>query len=132
MTTISPLMICMGILMGLISAYLAYRRDRNPYLWFTIGFLFGLIGVFTAFFGSSKKKNTKPQPSPPILNIIGPTDKFWYYVDSQNQQQGPLSHGALVNAWKQGKLLPSTYVWNETMSDWKPLNEMIAQSTQIP
>ena len=31
---------------GLISGYLAYRRGKNPILWFLVGALFGLFGVF--------------------------------------------------------------------------------------
>lgn len=123
MPTISPLMIFMGILMGSISAYLAYKRERNPYIWFAIGFLFGLIGVFAAFFGSAKKKNIEPAPKAPVWKVVGPSDKFWYYVDPAGSKQGPMSRDALTAAWKEGRIDLSTYVWHEEMSDWKPLKE---------
>ena len=41
------------------------------------------------------------------------------------QQQGPMSHDALTAAWREGKLNLSTYVWNEELPEWKPLEEFV-------
>ncbi len=122
---ISPLMIVSAVIIGSISAYLAHKRGRNPYLWFILGFLFGIFGIFAIFFTSPKKKEPLPQKKVPVYSIHGPKDKFWYYLDSSHQQQGPMSHDALTIAWKNGKIDPSTYVWHEEMTDWKPLKETI-------
>lgn len=124
---ISPLMIVSALAIGVLSAYLARKRGRNPYAWFSIGFLFGIFGIFAIFFASAKKK---PSPisttkSEPVFTIQGPIDKFWYYLDPTHQQQGPMSRDALSAAWKEGKVGLSTFVWHEEMTDWKPLKETL-------
>lgn len=121
----SPLMLVSAAIIGSLSAYLAYKRGRNPYAWFAIGFLFGIFGIFAIFFAPGPKKKVQPATPQPVYKIQGPIDKFWYFVDPSNQQQGPMSHDAITMAWKQGKIDTSTYVWNEEMSDWKPLKEIL-------
>lgn len=122
----NPLMIAIAPIIGAFSAYLAYRRGRNPYLWFIVGFLFGVFGIFAIFFATGPKKAKIP-PLEPIYTIQGPTDKFWYYLDPTHQQQGPMSREALANAWKEGKIDLSTYVWHEELPEWKPLKETVKQ-----
>lgn len=122
---ISPLMLVSAFLMGGISAYLAYKRGKNPYLWFVLGFLFGIFGIFAIFFTSAPKKTLEQMPPQPILKIDGPSDKFWYYLDPAHQSQGPMSRDALTAAWKTGKINLSTYVWHEEMTEWKPLKETL-------
>ncbi|MES2272677.1 MAG: DUF4339 domain-containing protein [Chlamydiota bacterium] len=115
-------------LIGALSSYLAYRRGKNPYLWFFIGFLFGIFGIMAIFFAPSKKKIPTLPPElkdEPILTISGPKDKFWYYLDSAHQKQGPMSYNALTFQWKEGKVDLSTFVWNEELVDWKPLQELV-------
>lgn len=121
---------CSGCLFGAISAYMAHRRERNPYAWFFIGFFFGIFGVLGIFFAPAKKK----QPSLATLEaaaesalptIQGSKDKFWYYLDPSNQQQGPMSYSALNSAWKEGKVNLSTFVWNEDFADWKILKDLL-------
>lgn len=124
--SMSPLMILSALGMGTVSAYLAYKRGKNPYTWFAVGFFFGLIGVFALFFASGQKKTTPlPTAAEPIYTIQGPADKFWYYLDPTHQQQGPMSRDSLTTAWKEGKLTLSTYVWHEELPDWKPLKETV-------
>ncbi len=113
---------------GALSAYLAIRQGRNPYLWFFIGIFFGLLGVLAMFFAPVKHKPKQAAPQPLLLTeeiIAGPTDKFWYYLDSAHAQKGPMSLSALNKAWKQGTITAQTFVWNEEFSDWKPLKECI-------
>ncbi len=113
---------------GLISAYLANRKGRNPYTWFTIGFIFGLLGVLALFIlPQPRKKNIQPdQPIPsPQPFIDGPSDRFWYYLDEARASQGPMSHNALTQAWQNGSIGSSTFVWHEELSTWKPLQELI-------
>ena len=128
--TISPAALIAACLIGGLSAYLSYRRGRNPYLWFFIGFLFGIFGIMAIFFAPLTKKkkgvaSLQPTEIKPIPKIAGPKDKFWYYLDPSNQQQGPMSHDALTLAWKEGRIVPTSYVWNEELTDWKPLQELI-------
>lgn len=112
-------------LFGSLSAYLAYKRGRNPYLWFFLGALFGIFGIMAVFFAAGPKPAPSALPAAPEPAIQGPKDKFWYYLDPANQQYGPMSHEALTSAWKEGKVGPSTFVWNEEWTEWKPLGESI-------
>ncbi|MDP1609003.1 MAG: DUF4339 domain-containing protein [Chlamydiales bacterium] len=128
------LSIALSVCVGTLSAYLAFRQGRNPYLWFCIGTFFGLIGVFALFIAPPKRK---PQPTPPSTLpaipeqvIIGPSDKFWYYLNEAHEQLGPMSFQALNRAWKQGTITIKTFVWHEQLSDWKPLEECI--ETKMP
>ncbi len=111
--------------MGLVSAYLASKRGKNPLLWFALGFFFGIFGIFAILFASGPKKAPPPSPREPVLRIDGPVDKLWYYLDPEHKQQGPMSHDALSAAWKTGKVTASTYVWHENMSEWTPLKETL-------
>lgn len=117
----TPLMFLIAFFMGCASAYLARRMERNPYLWFGIGFLFGICGIFAIFFVQPKKK-----PSQPVFTLHGPTDKLWYYLEG-NAQKGPMSRDAVFQAWKAGTITPQTYVWHEELTDWKLLKETIRQ-----
>lgn len=122
-----------GCLFGAISAYMAHRRERNPYVWFFAGFVFGIFGALAIFFAPPKKKPSvslalEPAMGETILPTIqGPKDKFWYYLDPSNQQQGPMSYSALNSAWKEGKVSLSTFVWNEDFSDWKILKDILSK-----
>ncbi len=122
---ISPLMIVSALGIGALSAYLARKRGRNPYLWFAVGFLFGIFGIFAIFFASGKKKEEAAAPKEPVFSIQGPKDKFWYYLDPANQQLGPMSHDAVTAAWHEGKIHMGTLVWHEELPEWKPLKEVV-------
>ncbi len=117
-----------SLALGSISAYLANRRGRNPYSWFTIGFVFGLLGVLALFILPLPRKKilqpaaAKPTPQP---YIDGPSDRFWYYLDENRSSQGPISHNALTQAWQSGSIRSNTFVWHEDLSTWKPLQELI-------
>lgn len=131
----SPATLLAALFIGTLSAYLGYRRKRNPYLWFFVGFLFGVFGILAIFFApqlKSKKKLNASEPVPPVvvdpLASLGPKDKFWYYLDPNYHQQGPMSLEALKGAWKEGKVNPLTYVWHEELADWKPLRDLLAPS----
>lgn len=118
-------MLVNATIFGCISAYLAFKRGKNPYLWFGLGAFFGIFGIFAVFLVAPSKKSTKkPLPSP-VFKIHGPADKFWYYLDPSHIQQGPMSRDAVTDAWKSGKINLSTYIWHEEMSKWKPLKETL-------
>lgn len=120
-------------LIGALSAYLAIRQGRNPYLWFFIGIFFGLLGILVMCFAPGKQKPKQtPLPQAPLVEeiIIGPSDKFWYYLDEAHEQKGPMSFSALNKTWKQGTITAQTLVWNEDFSDWTPLKDCI-QTTKI-
>jgi len=124
-----------ALLTGLLGAYLAHKGGRNPYIWFFICFLFGIFGILGAFalfvISSRKKKLPKDKQKISTLQlsvpptIEGPSDKFWYYLNPEHKQVGPMSLAGLTNAWRQGKISLTTYVWNEELPGWKPLQDLI-------
>lgn len=116
---------------GFLSAYLALRAGKNPFAWFGIGAAFGLFGVLPIFFLNFRKKEPlqKTLPQQMIYFIDGPQDKYWYYLDPEMKQEGPLSFYGLTSAWKSGKIDSTTYVWNEELTEWKPLREFIKFQT---
>lgn len=122
---ITPVTIVGAVAIGSLSAFLAHKRKRNPYFWFAIGFLFGIFGIFAIFFASAKRSPRTNARAKPILTLQGPADKFWYYLDATNAQQGPMSRDALTAAWKQGKLTPATYIWHEELANWQPLESQL-------
>jgi hypothetical protein len=124
-----PVHLLIAVLVGFLSAHIATRRGRNPYFWFSIGFLFGIFGILAIFLIPNPKKKPQPSPPPPRVEpkpyIDGPIDRFWYYLDGANRQQGPMSHNALTKAWKTGEIASSTLVWHEELADWKELQELV-------
>lgn len=120
----TPSLFVFAAIAGIISAYVAAKRGKNPYLWFALGCLFGILGIFAILVAFPPKR--KPAATKqPTWRIDGPTDKFWYYLDPANQQHGPMSRDALTIAWKSGKLTPTTYVWHEDLPNWKTLQETL-------
>jgi hypothetical protein len=123
----NPLMIASALCMGALSAFFAYKRGRNPYIWFAVGFLFGIFGICAIFFTSGKKKAPQPLKQAPIFSIQGPKDKFWYYLDPTNQQQGPLSLDGLTKEWREGKVDLATLIWHEDLAEWQPLKNCVRE-----
>ena len=126
---ITPFMWISALGIGLLSAYLAGKRGRSPYMWFAIGFLFGIFGIFAIFFATGKKQKKAPLKQEPIYRIQGPSNKFWYFLDPTHVQQGPMSRDGIAAAWKEGKIDLSTYVWHEELPDWKPFKETLVMES---
>ena len=124
----TPTILIASLAFGSISAYFASRKGRNPYTWFTIGFIFGLLGVLALFIlPQPRKKKFQSDATPPSPKpfIDGPSDRFWYYLDENRVNQGPMSHNALTQAWQNGSIGSNTFVWHEELSTWKTLQELI-------
>lgn len=122
--------------MGSIAYYIAKKKEKKAYLWFWWGFFFGLLGVLFLYFLPSKKKKEEPKASlpAPVAN------KIWYYLSEDMTQSGPISTHALKQAWKDGTVTDTTYIWNEDLDDWKqlgtiqhkldsPLEEILSKTT---
>jgi len=129
--TFSPWVLLFSSLFGVMAAFFAHSRGKNPYLWFVVGFLFGMLGVVALFLPFTTKRKPvrrqqRPQaPRPPEQRLVGPSNCFWYYLDEQQQQKGPMSFQAITKAWKRGEILPDTFVWHEELPEWKPLQGLI-------
>ncbi len=114
------------ITFGLISSLIASKRDRNIYAWFILGMLFGIFGILALYLLPSKRNIAGPIPIG--VNIKkDPTIKeqnFWYYLDNEKTQYGPMSFTGLKDALLEGKVSSTTYVWNDTMDEWKKFKEI--------
>lgn len=116
------------MVMGGAGAYLAKQRKKDPVLWFFIGAFFGLLGVLYLYFFAkpTQKKIVAPLVQhPPVRQVPLAPQKYWYYLDQENQQFGPMSYDALNQAWKDGKVSVDTYVWNEDLENWKPFGVLM-------
>lgn len=125
--------IFIGACMGWVTAYLAERRGRRWFPWFTIGFFFGLFGPFILYiFPSLLAKKSSPrasfvQPEPNTIEVEAvfvPRSTGWYYLDQQNAERGPLSLREIRRMWEENVLRELTFVWNETMPNWKRIGEI--------
>jgi uncharacterized RDD family membrane protein YckC len=56
----------------------------------------------------------------------------WYYVDSQQQRQGPVSAAALTQQFHAGVLTWASLVWREGMGQWQSLRDMAAELQLAP
>src|SRR5688500_8829255 len=51
----------------------------------------------------------------------------WYYVDSNQQQQGPVDQDQLLQQYRLGNLALDTLVWRDGMGQWQPLRDIAAE-----
>lgn len=125
---ISPSFILLSSIYGMISGYLAYRKKKNPYKWFLIGFCFGLIGIAFFLIPQKQRKGAAPLKQESMVSIQGPSDKLWFYLDSTLQQVGPVSYSSISKAFSQKIISQETYVWHENLTEWKKLGEFIVHN----
>jgi hypothetical protein len=117
-----------SLIMGVTTLYYAKKQGKNPFLWFSIGFIFGLIGLCFLFFAPRRKKSSPQNKNSPPIEVqpapAFPLNSLWYYLDKQEIQQGPMSFQKLQETHKEGIIDMETYIWNETLSDWKKWNDL--------
>ncbi len=134
------LTVLLWISFGSACAYYARAQKRNPYIWFFLGLTFGLLGLlFLVLLPTFKRwssqsllkkrrvvEEQKLSATPTLESLIAPTflEKYWYYLDGERRQLGPMSFAALKKAWQEGKVVEDTYVWNEELSNWKVFKEL--------
>lgn len=117
------------LIIGAITAYIAhFKKQRNPLLWFFIGFFFGLLGLFSLFFLNKKKQQDTIVKSPklPLTTILIKNSLTlpWYYVNKDFLQEGPVSGKRLANLIEKNHLNQETLVWNEDFTEWKKIKEV--------
>lgn len=49
------------------------------------------------------------------------SETLWYFVDRQEQRQGPMAAQILRDAYRRGQLDDDTLVWRDGMSQWQPM-----------
>ena len=122
--------IAIAVVLGALAALIAQGRGRSPLHWFVIGLLLGFFGIIFLFFLPSTKKEAsgdqavavKPEAAPPI--IASPTLGNWFFLDPQKNVQGPLSLSLLKEQWNKGLLTARSWVWNESLIEWKKLEDV--------
>ena len=118
-------------------------------IWFIIGVFLGLIALLVLYILPSKSLEVAPvmaaTPAPeskPEIALSGEPkiaqsspsivpQKLWYYLDNEDKRFGPMSFDRLKQAWNEDSIDTDTYVWNEDMAGWKPLEELSEILTQF-
>lgn len=117
--------IFVGLLMGGITSYLAYRRGKQPIIWFFIGALLGVLGLLLLFFFPNPQSDRKKMPITIAIEKDPPfVLQSWYYLDKDHKQYGPVSFSYLKGLWSQEKLQSGSLVWQEEMTHWKKLDDL--------
>jgi hypothetical protein len=144
MSHTDPNMLLSFILLFMIASFTSYyanRKGRNPWLWFIIGILLGIIAPLILLFISQKERKddglptmtvSKPDPALQHLSqmplmpeeIQRQEDKLWYYLDQNHQQMGPVSVIALRELWNRGQLELNSYVWSDGMEQWQKVDNL--------
>jgi hypothetical protein len=61
------------------------------------------------------------KPAPPA----GPADSIdWHYVTISNESKGPVKKAAVRAAYQSNQMSDTSFVWNQSMDNWKALNEV--------
>lgn len=120
------------IMIGSFTAYFAQQRGRDPFAWFLIGMLLGIIGLILVFI--LPRLNTADEEEGEMIELVPETPKEkredgykakdWFFLDKQNKQQGPVSFDALRRKWMSGDVLATSYVWSEGMPSWNKIEEI--------
>ncbi len=125
------LTIGLWFILGAACGYLALKKGRNPYVWFFIGLIFGLLGILALYIISFRARKKEPEVEIPIkiteINqepLLPGVQKVWYYLDKNHQQCGPISFQSLQNEITIGEIAASSYVWNEEMENWKQIKDL--------
>lgn len=116
------------LLFGGASSYFAKQRGRDPFAWFLIGMLLGILGLLLLFLLPPLTSNQEEEPAKKVTAETESDSLFrlkaWYYLDDQRNQIGPASFSQLKKESELGKIHPNTLLWCEGMTDWKPLSEL--------
>ncbi len=125
------------VLSGWVTSIFAQKRGRDPFVWFMIGMVFGVMGMMMLFIFPSltKKGETTPDdPEEPLYQQTFPlghedlTQKFylwdWYYLNDERNTTGPVGFAEIKKLWNEKAIRDSTYVWHEEMTDWQRITEI--------
>lgn len=147
MTSSMTLTMILWILTGIATGYLAYRRGRDPYIWFALGIFFGILAILVLVLlppiknteeeiaaneraediAERREKQLKEQEkleNAPNLQPQSVETKEWFYLDKAKQQQGPSSFYSLNALWENGEINLQSYVWTEGMPEWKKIQDL--------
>ena len=128
------------LLMGTLTAYIAWKRGRNPTFWFIVGICFGWLGFVVVYFlpkqeevlkqreeelsKDQKKEALRMEKIEPVKEESHSQEPSWFYLDKEHKQHGPVLAAIIENLWKKQEIVPTTFVWKEGMQDWKRVEEL--------
>jgi hypothetical protein len=111
-------------LWGYIGYRLAQKKGRNPIFWCMLAIAFQLIPIIVLSLLSKKEqKAVQPPKIEPITPIEQTIPSDWYLVGENKEPLGPISFEELKKRFEEGTLTTQSFVWNETYTDWKKLEE---------
>ena len=108
-----------SLLIGYFTSKYAKNKNRRTDAWFVLGFMFGALAPLILAF-LPKLEPEAPTEEPPAIPTFYPPE--WYYLNEAHQQIGPLSLKEMREAYQNGSLQNSSYIWNEDMPDWAHLS----------
>jgi hypothetical protein len=126
------------LVIGTLTAYVATKRGRNPYNWFFIGLLLGLIGLLILVMlpvyvsKDEERPDTDNGAHNTVITIkpvvIQPVQQYlsydWFFIDKTGKQQGPLSFDTFRSKWVNKEFDETSYVWCESMKEWQRVADL--------
>lgn len=141
------------ICLGMLTAYLATKKNRNPIGWFLAGMFFGIFAVifllilpplsFTQDDDSSEREdsedfflqNTLEDSEiisiPDTINQAAIDTEKWFYLSKDRTNVGPLSIVQLAAFLEECKNSPEKgidpkelWVWKKGMADWRKVKDL--------
>ncbi len=130
-----------GILFGFLCSRQAKKKNKNPLLWFQLGFLFGGVALIAFFLlGLKEKLNSQrlakeaaPASKSPRLETAPSLEdkrnttldtREWFYLDEENKQVGPITFELLKQEHLANKIQDKTLLWSLGMEDWKSFDQL--------
>jgi hypothetical protein len=135
--------ICIWVLLGGVTAYLAHRRGRGPLPWFLVGLVLGVLAIALLYLWPTAQQTAQhrealagnpqkqPQPAQPAITTTAvaveePVDVIWHYLDGEDEQHGPVSIRELEKLWDERVINLESYVWSQGMPEWQTIGDLPA------
>ena len=132
------ILICLWVLMGTLTAWLASKKGRRPRVWFFIGVFFGLLALAILVFmpkivdagdvdiKENPQENSKENSLPLEPEICDPqlSSKEWHYIDGDHQKCDPVNFKSLKKLWDEGIVTEETFLWMDDMKDWEKCKKL--------
>ena len=127
---LSRFVILMSVILGISTAVTARFRGRSPQKWFFIGLFFGWLGLLLLYILPSKvlgeEIKVPPIPSETPVEKLEQSERGgeWFFLDREKNVCGPVTDRILKDKWKEGQLSSESWVWNESIVDWKQISRV--------
>lgn len=119
------------LVFGGASSYFASQRGRDPFAWFMIGMLLGILGLLLLFLlpplEEAKDESVAEESLEEAVPVASePAERLsaWFYLDKNRIQVGPVPFNTLKRAWDDKEVTGDTLVWREGMGEWKKVAEL--------